>query len=158
MPELAPQDLSPVAGGPSEAFADALRDEYKTIIERVSECRERADLLRRLADQADDLAIRQERYLREIEGLLGIGPQLRFETISRALRGQRLREVAVEVLSSHLVPGEEIHYREWYELLVAAGHHVGGKDPVASFLAQVTRADEVERVAPRSGRYRLRAV
>lgn len=128
------------------------------VLDRARECRERAERLRGLADQADDLAARQERYLREIEALLGMSPQLRLDTVNRSLRGQRLRDVAVEILDDHLGPGEEIHYREWYELLLAAGHHISGKDPIATFLAQITRAHEVERVAPRSGRYRLRAV
>jgi hypothetical protein len=66
--------------------------------------------------------------------------------------------VAVEILSGDRGRGAPIHYKEWYELLRAAGYQVAGKDSVANFLAHLTRAPEVERVAPRSGLYRLRAV
>jgi hypothetical protein len=42
--------------------------------------------------------------------------------------------------------------------VVSAGHDVGGKDPLATFLAQVNRADGVESLGRRSGLYQLRAV
>jgi len=83
---------------------------------------------------------------------------MRIESLDLRLRGQRLTEVAVDILKREASDGRPIHYREWYSLLEAAGHHVAGKDPIANFLAHVGRAPEVERVAPRSGMYRLRAV
>jgi hypothetical protein len=49
-----------------------------------------------------------------------------------------------------------IHYREWYDLLRAAGNHVMGKDPVATFLNQINRAPEVQALGGRSGLYVLR--
>ena len=39
-------------------------------------------------------------------------------------------------------------------LLTAAGFRVAGRDPIATFLTQVGRANEVESVRPRSGLYR----
>jgi hypothetical protein len=150
--------MQPESSHASPDFASALRQEHERLSGRVEELRERAERLRALADGAEEMATQEERYLREIEGLLGIAPQLRLETLSRRLRGQRLQEVAIEILDRHLGPGEAIHYREWYDLLVAAGHQITGKNPIATFLAQIGRADEIERVAPRSGLYRLRAV
>jgi hypothetical protein len=51
----------------------------------------------------------------------------------------------------------EVHYREWFALLLETGLRVAGKDPLGSFLTQVSRAPAVERVRPRSGLYRLRS-
>lgn len=87
--------------------------------------------------------------------MLGIASQLRIEALSPRLRGQRLQEVAVEVLRAKWGGNREIHYRAWYELLLAQGHKVGGKDPVATFLAQVHRAPGVVSVGRRSGKYLL---
>jgi hypothetical protein len=139
----------------SEAFAEALRNEYEALLALVTDARARADRLRALAEQAERLAGEQEGYLGELEGLLGIAPQLRIESLNLRLRGQRLQDVAVEILSRERGPGVVIHYKDWYELLRAAGHEVGGKDPVANFLAHIARAPGVERVSPRSGLYRL---
>ena len=60
---------------------------------------------------------------------------------------------AVDLLGSAglACPGEAIHYKQWYGLLTAAEHRVAGKDPVATFLAQVHRAPEVERIGSRTG-------
>jgi hypothetical protein len=78
--------------------------------------------------------------------------------VNGEVRGQKLRELAVEILRKKKGRSAVIHYRDWYALVVEAGIRVGGKDPVAAFLTQVSRADGVESVRPRSGLYRLRAV
>lgn len=70
---------------------------------------------------------------------------------------QRLREVAIQVLKRRKGRRATVHYKEWYYLLVEEGHKVAGKDPIASFLTQVSRAPEVEKVGRRSGLYRLAA-
>lgn len=47
-------------------------------------------------------------------------------------------------------------YKQWYSLLLDAGR-VSGRDPVATFLAQVSRLEDVEHVGGRrSGIYQLR--
>jgi hypothetical protein len=98
-----------------------------------------------------------ERGLAELEGLLGRSAQRPLETEDAALRGARLREVAVSILAAR-APGQAVHYREWYGWLREAGYEVRGQDPLASFLAQITRHEQVERVGgARSGRYTLRA-
>jgi hypothetical protein len=131
--------------------------EYLTLRARIAEARERADRLRRLADYVEERAAADEHILRELEGAMGMRAQLQIEQLDRTLRGRRLGEVAVAVLRRELQPGQPIHYREWFALLTAAGFAVSGKDPLASFLAQVSRTPEVEAVGDRSGRYRLRA-
>jgi hypothetical protein len=50
---------------------------------------------------------------------------------------------------------EPIHYRAWYELLLEEGVTATGKDPLATFLTQITRSPVVARVAGASGIYQL---
>lgn len=133
----------------------SLEDEYRALAAQVREQRERADRLRALADRLEDNAARDEHLLGELAGVLGRDPQMRLEDLDDRLRGQRLREVAVEVLRRELGPGAPIHYRQWYELIIAAGHTVGGRDPLATFLAQIHRCEHVERLGQRTGRFRL---
>jgi hypothetical protein len=76
--------------------------------------------------------------------------------ISEELRGERLREVALEVLQRLSASGDPVHYRIWFDELVQMGFKVGGRDPLATFLTQVTRMNRVESVGRRSGLYRLR--
>jgi hypothetical protein len=132
-----------------------LEQDYRALVAQVVEQRERADRLRLLADQLDENAARDEHLLGELASLLGKDPQLRLEDLDARLRGQRLREVAVEVLRREVGPGQPIHYKQWYGLLTTAGYRVAGRDPVATFLAQVHRAGEVERIGNRTGRYQL---
>lgn len=135
---------------------EALHVEWCALRESIRAARERADRHRALADALEARVARDEHVLAEVEELLELRPQLRIEHLDRRLRGQRLREVAVEVLARERGFEEPVHYRQWFALLRRAGHEVAGKDPLASFLAQVTRAPEVERVGERSGIYRLR--
>lgn len=139
-------------------LTDALREEYGQMAVRLERARDRAQRLRALADQAADQVVADERLLRSLVEVLGMSAQSTIEDVGAGLRGQRLREVAVEVLRSHLGPGDEIHYRDWFDLVADNGVRVAGKDPLATFLAQVSRAADIEPVGRRTGRYRLRAV
>lgn len=123
---------------------------------RVREGRQRADRLRALAEHSEAQAARDEQLLSELEAALGLASQLRLEDLDPRLGGQRLEEVAVELLNSEREFGEAIHYREWFALVVRAGYEVAGRDPLATFLAQLRRSDSVEAVGRRSGLYRLR--
>lgn len=136
-------------------LAAELHDEYRKLLGRLDRDREQAQRLRDLADQAADQVLADERLLRSMAEVLGISQQSTLDQLGGALRGQRLREVAVQVLRNHESPGAEVHYRDWYALLSAEGISVSGKDPLATFLSQVSRADGVEAVGRRSGRYRL---
>lgn len=141
---------------PGTPLTDALRGEYSQMLVRLERGRERARRLRDLADQAAEQVSSDERLLRSLAEVLGVSPQATIDDLGGGLRGQRLREVAVEILRKHRAPGDEVHYRDWYSLVAHEGIAVAGKDPVATFLAQVSRADAVEAVGRRSGRYRLR--
>jgi hypothetical protein len=139
-------------------MTESLRREYEQMLMRLEKGRERAQRLRELADQAADQVIADERLVRSLAEVLGVSPQATIHDLGGALRGQRLREVAVEVLKKHMHPGEDLHYREWFEMLRDEDIVVAGKDPLATFLAQISRSEAVEAVGGRSGRYRLRAV
>jgi len=91
-----------------------------------------------------------------MDEILGIAPQLSLDAHG-PLRGQKLQEIAVEVLRQKRGAGVPVHYRDWFELLLDTGMTVAGKDPLSTFLTQVAKAPQVESVRPRSGVYRLRA-
>lgn len=143
---------------PNGSVTEHLRAEFDALAGRVQQQREQADRLRGLADQLEEQTAHDEHLLQELAAVLGLSAQLRLEDLSPRLRGRRLQEVAVEILRSRWGAKQDIHYREWYHLVQAEGHTIGGKDPVATFLAQVHRAPGVERLGSRTGRYRLRTV
>lgn len=118
----------------------ALIDELSVVLDRLQA--ERQQLARRL-HQVDDG--------------LELSPQLPLDALDADLRGRRLREVAVEVLRQRRPLGEAIHYKDWLRLLEECGVQVGGKDPGATLLTQISRCEEVASVRPRSGLYRLRS-
>lgn len=139
----------------STSFISSAEHERRVLGQRVQELRQRAEELRKQADELDREAHAHERLVRELEDVLGIAAQMRLDLPQGQLGGRRLREVAVDVLRKHELD-EPVHYTEWYELVRAAGHRVAGKDPVATFLAQISRDPSVERVGRKTGRYRLR--
>jgi hypothetical protein len=49
---------------------------------------------------------------------------------------------------------QEVHYREWFERLIAAGYAIGGKDPLASFLTNIRDSPAVAR-GSKQGYYKL---
>lgn len=65
--------------------------------------------------------------------------------------GEALRDLIIEFARRRNGP---FHYRELFAEIEQAGHVVGGKDPLATFLTQVTRADGINRIGgTRSGLY-----
>ncbi|HEX8102147.1 MAG TPA: hypothetical protein VF533_06025 [Solirubrobacteraceae bacterium] len=73
---------------------------------------------------------------------------------ANALRGPAIREAAVRLLRDDARGAEALHYRDWYGRLIAAGHVVAGKDPLAVFLTQITRSPVV-RKSTQAGVYEL---
>jgi hypothetical protein len=71
------------------------------------------------------------------------------------LRSEQLRDAAVAVLARAPGVGQPIHYRQWFALLLEEGHKVSGKDPLATFLTQVTRSPLVMRAPDDAGVYKL---
>jgi len=141
----------------SEPFRRTALAERDKLLELYEECRVRQQ---HHLVEANDAALAGERYLktlRELGELLGVEDQLSIVELTDELRGQRLREVASQIVFSHFKPGEEFHYKVWFDLVVAAGHRIGGKNPAATFLTQVAQVDHVERVGKRTGIYRIAA-
>lgn len=139
----------------SDELEEELARQYDELAGRLARNRERAELLQQLADQARQQADTEERLLEELAAGLGRACQLRIEQLDRRLRGQRLQEIAIEILASRLSPGEEIHYRQWFAWVEEEGFKVGGKDPLATFLGQINRSPRVVAVGRRSGLYML---
>jgi hypothetical protein len=145
-----------VSGPLSDDFVTAARAEREKLAVELAELQARIEHFDALVAEARDEADSVTRSIRDLEELLGIAPQIAFCEINETLRGERLREVALEVLREHVREGEPIHYRAWFDALVDAGYRVVGKDPLATFLTHISRIERVEAVGRRTGLYRLR--
>jgi hypothetical protein len=139
----------------SAGLEQELDRQYEDLSRRLVANRERAELLQQLADQARRQADSDERLLEELAAGLGRACQLRIEQLDRRLRGQRLQEIAIEILAGRLRPGETIHYRQWFAWVEEEGFKVGGKDPLATFLGQINRSPRIVPAGRRSGLYSL---
>lgn len=139
----------------SEHVRRAVEQEREVVAGRLEALRAQSERLHRLVGGVDAEVEETARLLRRMDEMLGLAPQLSLEAQGE-LRGQKLQEIAVELLRQKRGAGIPIHYREWFALLVEAGMHVAGKDPLNTFLTQIARADGVESVRPRSGLYRIR--
>jgi hypothetical protein len=142
------------------ALSDHVRitvEKEREVVEaRLAMLQEQSKRLHDLSDAVDGEIADTGRLLRNIDEMLGLAPQLSLEALHGELRGRKLQEIAVELLRQKRDPGAEIHYTDWFALLTEAGLQVAGRDPLASFLTQVSKAADVESVRPRSGLYRLR--
>jgi len=134
---------------------DALLAERQGLLGRIEQEREQLEKLQQIVANLSDGLAADERSLREIDSVLGREPQLSLEDATVRLRGRHLEEIALAVLAEERAAGEEVHYREWFELLRSRGYLVAGKEPLNTFLAQIGRSAAVERIGNRTGRYRL---
>jgi hypothetical protein len=148
--------LLPMSQGSPKTLNQALLSEAVALKRRIEAQAQQAERLRLLADRIDDQTQRESALLEQLESALGRSVQLSIDDIDGRLRGQRLLDVAIALLDEQIGRGQEIHYREWFQLLQSHGHRVGGKDPLGTFLAQINRAESVESVGKRTGRYRLK--
>jgi len=120
---------------------ESLRAELQGIEASLRELDERDALLDRLAGPPVRSAAAGERP--------------RGASAERApLRGPAIRRAAVEVLLARPEAPQALHYRAWFDVLVAAGYEVAGKDPLAVFLTQLSRSPVVRR-GTQSGVYEL---
>jgi hypothetical protein len=140
----------------SDDFSAAAQAERERLRRESEVARAEVERLRVELAEAEAIALMLTQKIRAIEEVLGLAPQLSIAELDGELRGARLREVALAILREE-VGGEPVHYKRWYELVVSR-HRVAGKDPLATFLAAVSRISGVERVGRRSGIYRLRPV
>lgn len=140
----------------SSEFLQAAQLERDLLATRLAEAQERVEHFEMLAAEAREEAKSAAHSIHAIEEVAGLAPQLAMCDISEELRGERLREVALEVLQGLSTSGDPVHYRIWFDALVQSGYRILGRDPLATFLTQITRIDKVESVGRRSGLYRLR--
>jgi hypothetical protein len=141
----------------SEEARAVVAAEREAVAVRVADLRRQSESINAVAEQVDRDLASAERLLRQMDEVLGLAPQLAIEDLGPELRGRRLREVAVAVLRERRGAGVVIHYTEWFDLVAHEGVQIGGKNPAATFLTQISKAPEIESVRPRSGLYRLRA-
>jgi hypothetical protein len=146
---------------PTVSLSDHVRitveKEREVVESHLAALQEQSRRLHDLVDAVDADVGETARLLRNIDEMLGLAPQLSLEALHGELRGRKLQEIAVELLRQKRAPGAAIHYKDWFVLLTEAGLQVAGRDPLATFLTQVSKAPNVESVKPRSGLYRLRS-
>jgi hypothetical protein len=129
---------------PSAAMVRTARNEIARVERAAAVIAQRRDALLAQVASLDQEADGYERRLQllrelvEVEGAtptaeVGAGGPVR---AARAVRGRELRREAARLLWSWK-RDEAIHYREWFERVLAAGYAIGGKDPAASFLTNV---------------------
>jgi hypothetical protein len=146
---------------PSAAIVRTARNEIDRI-ERalvVTEQR-RAALLAQLADleaEAESYA-RRRQLLAELAQVEHSTPTAETGVVTqpvaaRAVKGRELRRTAGRLLWTWERTGQ-IHYREWFERMLAEGYATSGKDPAASFLTNIRDSPAVVRGSTQ-GFYRL---
>jgi prefoldin subunit 5 len=127
----------------------ALRTELEQAEAAKSELQDRISLLSRLTGQE----IPFEQHLE----LLPRSPSDGFEeepAPRSTLRGAAIRSVAVRLLAIREDPLAPIHHASWFSLVRQAGYEVGGRDPGATFLTQISRSPVVAR-GSKPGVYQL---
>ena len=129
----------------------SLRTELEAIEASLRDLDERDALLDRLAGPARPAAVTEGEEPFPTGGGTTVtgGP-----SGAARLRGPAIRRAAVEVLLAHPDRPQALHYRAWFDALVAAGYEVAGKDPLAVFLTQLGRSPVVRR-GTQSGVYEL---
>jgi len=143
-------------GSISDRAEKVLREERECVAARVAALQQKSEDLHKRSRTVDAELREAASSLKQLDEVLGISAQSSIDDLTVELRGRRLREVAIEILARSKGAGVPIHYKEWFELLMDQGLVVGGKDPRATFLTQISTAPEVESVRPRSGLYRLK--
>src|ERR1700744_5570675 len=152
-----PSSYSPSAAMVRTARSEAARVQraLDTLVQR------RAALMAQVADldaqmQSHERRLELLRELADVEEATPaaeVGPGGPAVAPARVLKGRELRREAGRLLWRWR-GAEPVHYREWFERVLAAGYITGGKDPAASFLSNVRESPTGLR-AEGQGRYRL---
>jgi septal ring factor EnvC (AmiA/AmiB activator) len=146
---------------PSAALVRTARNEIERVERGIARTEQRRDaLVAQLQELDDELAgyAHRKKLLEELVYVEQAAPvadvvSAKQRPSKRAIKGAELRRIAGHLLwSSH--QEQEMHYREWFERMLAAGFAIGGKDPVASFLTNVRESPAVER-GSKQGYYKL---
>jgi hypothetical protein len=132
---------------------ETLRAEMERIEGSLQAVAERQTLLDRLVGPSDGEALNgpgERRARRAADHVVDDG----LPAQGVVLRGPAIRREAVRVLLAHPDQPEAIHYRSWFSLLGDAGFGVAGKDPLATFLTQLSRSPAVRKTT-QAGVYAL---
>lgn len=152
------------------AARERLRAELAAVERSLEEVDERSDLLLRLTGGRDadvrrgsgELVANTARPMEECADaepqrtmrVAQTGPIRPADRPGGLLRGPAIRRAAVEVLLAQADRPEALHYRDWFDLVRAAGFDVAGKDPLAVFLTQLSRSPVIRR-GTQAGVYEL---
>lgn len=112
-----------------EAKRSALQNEIADLERDLEVIDDRATLLGSLGVEIDD---DQELLAQSDEGI-------------EVLRGAAIRERAARRFFLSHGAGKAMHYRHWFELLLEEGVEIAGKDPLATFLTNLSRSAVVIR-------------
>ena len=118
-----------------------LRDSLEKAEARRAALDERIRVLAELAGNAEPPTPRAADHDSNVVTL----PELGSEPEHGYLRGYEIREAAVRVLRNLHPSPRQIHYSDWFDLVRAAGYDIAGRDPLATFLTQVSRSPVVIR-------------
>jgi hypothetical protein len=140
----------------SQTLKHAIADEVLAIKRRIEAQSEQVERLRHLIERIEDKIREDSADLADLQGALGEAAELRIDDLDQRLGGQRLERVAIRLLEEQPQLGSEIHYKEWFDLITEAGYKVTGRNPLGTFLAQLSRSPAIEPIGHRTGRYRLR--
>jgi hypothetical protein len=129
--------------------AEALAAELEKLIEGREEIRRQLTLLDQLAPAPTQAAVHIERQDIRDKNLENDS-----EPPNGYLRGAQIRAVAVRILADSEAAAGPVHYQAWYELLTHAGFGIRARDPLGTFLTQISRSPIVQKVDG-PGLYRL---
>lgn len=160
---------TPEPAQPSRRLQQAAAAERTRLRRELDQARRAVDSLRNRLAREEQLQLEIEQRLALLDQLAAVPEELAGrpaednvvafpDTASDPphgyLRGATIRVVAVRLLAATQEPGESIHYTDWYRLVTEAGYGVSGRDPLASFLTQISRSPVVVR-ADQPGHYLL---
>jgi hypothetical protein len=151
----------PSTPDPSSRFRKAALTERDRLLRQRHKADSQVSQLRGQLEEAEDRLHHLDERISTLQALVGEPiaqaapvPGEQAENGAGALRGARIRELAVRTLLESGHAENPIHYRAWLELLEQAGYRVDGKRPDAVFLNQIVRSPVV-RATTEAGVYEL---
>lgn len=124
----------------------AVQAELEDLDKALGGVDERVALLKRIAPVEENLA-------GELVDESGALPAVDLPA-GKVLRGTAIRETAARLLAESPDATRPVHYRRLYGLLTESGYSVTGKDPLATFLTQLSRSPVMHKTT-QAGVYEL---
>jgi hypothetical protein len=143
------QELNPSPALKRAAAAEARRIERARL--RLHRRREQLEAQMRQMDTELAGLAERERQLASLVAAERLEPegsggrQDSAESGASVMRGARLREHAATVLVREAGAGVPMHYRDWFAKVLESGVRVSAKDPLGSFLTNVSRSPIISR-------------